>query len=723
MNMGNKGQEPPENAGLDKDVDTDTDRAHAAGEMERLGREIRAHDRAYYQDDAPQIDDAAYDALRRRLVALETRYPDLQRADSPSLFVGAAPAGRFEKVRHGVPMLSLGNAFDESDVEEFIDRIRRFLGLPADEVVEFTAEPKIDGLSISLRYEDRRLVLGATRGDGTEGENVTANVLTLRDIPHHIEAADFPSVFEIRGEIYMSHDDFASLNARQIADGKKPFANPRNAAAGSLRQLDAGITARRPLRLFVYAWGEAPQLPGKTQMEIIKSFARWGFPVNPLMRICKSADELMAAYRDIESRRAGLPYDIDGVVYKVNRLDYQERLGFVSRSPRWAIAHKFAAEKATTHLLDIEIQVGRTGALTPVAKLQPVNVGGVLVSSASLHNEDEIARKDIRIGDMVIVQRAGDVIPQILEVVLDKRPKSAVAYVFPRNCPVCGAHAVREIHPGSGERDKVRRCTGGLSCPAQIRERLSHFVSRKAFDIDGLGDRQVAAFLEWGLIQNPADLFTLEKRDASNPFKLKNREGWGEKSAANLFAAINKRRRISLDRFIYALGIRHVGETTARLLARNYGCFERLHEAAKHMRDEKSDAWQEINNIDGIGEAVARALAEFFAEEHNERVIEALLEEVSPQPYKTEKTATTAISGKTVVFTGRLEHFSRAEAKDRAERLGAKVAGSISRKTDYLVAGPGAGSKLKKAQEYGVSILSEEEWQQLTSGQSQAINS
>lgn len=680
-------------------------------ELARLAAEIRRHDEAYYQDDAPDIDDAAYDELRRRLLDIEACFPSLQTVDSPSLSVGAAPASRFEKARHRVPMLSLGNAFADEDVVDFMDRIRRFLGLDEKDDLAFTAEPKIDGLSISLRYENGELVLGVTRGDGSVGENVTNNIMTLAQIPKTILAYDFPPVFEVRGEIYMSHKDFAALNERQIAAKQKIFANPRNAAAGSLRQLDSKITASRTLEVFFYAWGEVEQLPGLTQMEVIDKLAIWGFPVNPLMRVCENADHLLQVYKDIESQRASLAYDIDGVVYKVNRLDYQDRLGFVSRSPRWAIAHKFPAEKAITRLLDIEIQVGRTGALTPVAKLEPVTVGGVVVSNATLHNEDEIVRKDLHIGDMVVVQRAGDVIPQVVEVVLDKRPQDAVPYEFPKTCPVCGSHAVREVHPTTKEKDKVSRCTGGLSCSAQVKERFSHFVSRNAFDIDGLGEKQVAAFLEWGLVKNPADLFTLETRDQAEELsKLKNREGWGEKSVTKLFAALQERRSVSLERFIYALGIRHIGETTAKLLARSYGSFEHLHEAMKQAVDEESDAWQDLNNIDGIGGIAASALIEFFAEQHNEEVVLALVEEVTPEPFEIEEIAQTSVTGKIVVFTGKLTQFSRAEAKDRAERLGAKVAGSVSGKTDYLVAGPGAGSKLKKAESLGVSVLSEDDW-------------
>ncbi|MBC8037541.1 MAG: NAD-dependent DNA ligase LigA, partial [Rhizobiales bacterium] len=587
------------------------------------------------------------------------------------------------------PMLSLGNAFEDSDVAEFLGRVRRFLNLPEATEIEVTAEPKIDGLSISLRYENGKLVQAATRGDGAEGENVTANVKTIDDVPEKL-TGNAPAVLEVRGEIYMSHKDFAKLNEKQSQDGEKTFANPRNAAAGSLRQLDSSITASRPLRFFAYAWGEAPELPGDTQWDVVMGFKKLGFPVNPLMKLCRSSEELLAHYRSIEERRADLGYDIDGVVYKVNRLDWQARLGFVSRSPRWALAHKFAAEKATTVLEGIDIQVGRTGALTPVARLRPVTVGGVVVSNATLHNEDEIARKDLRIGDTVTVQRAGDVIPQIVAVIVEKRPRGAKPYEFPKVCPACGSHAEREERD-TGKTDVVRRCTGGLICPAQRVERLKHFSSRNAFDIEGLGDKIIEEFYHDGLIQSPSDIFTLAARNERALKKLKDREGWGEASVKKLFEAIDQRRSIALDRFIFALGIRHVGETTARVLARAYGSAEHFRDqmiAASH-RDE--EAWNELNAIDGIGAIVAEAITQFFGEGHNIEVVNELLKHVTPSALAA-VAASSPVSGKTVVFTGALELMTREEAKSMAERLGAKVAGSVSKKTDLLVAGPGAGS-------------------------------
>jgi DNA ligase (NAD+) len=681
----------------------------AAAELERLAREIHRHDELYHREDAPEISDADYDALRQRNLDIETRFPELIREDSPSRRVGAAPQEKFGKIRHKVPMLSLGNGFSDEDVHEFVGRIRRFLQLDASAPLEITAEPKIDGLSISIRYENGRLAEAATRGDGQEGENVTANVRTIRDVPHQVAAADFPDVFEIRGEIYMAHKDFRALNEKQNQAGEKIFANPRNAAAGSLRQLDPGITASRPLRFFAYSWGEASALPGKTQWDVVQRFGEWGFPVNALMRLCSSTDELLEHYRLIESQRADLGYDIDGVVYKVNRLDYQQRLGFVSRSPRWGLAHKFSAEKATTVLEAIDIQVGRTGAMTPVARLKPVTVGGVVVSNATLHNEDEIVRKDIRVGDTVIVQRAGDVIPQILGFVAEKRPADAVPYEFPKVCPVCGSHAVREERDG-GKLDAVRRCTGGLICAAQRRERLKHFVSRNAFDIEGMGDKVIEEFYDDGLIQSPPDIFTLEERDRRSLKRIKDRDGWGEASARKLFEAINVRRSIGLDRFIFALGIRHVGETTARVLARAYGTSEHFCEQMRAAyRDANSDAMQELDSLDGIGDVVAEAIVQFFGEPHNTEVVDGLLQHVTTEPLAAVSTAS-PVAGKTVVFTGALEKMTREEAKAMAERLGAKVAGSVSKKTDLLVAGPGAGSKLKDAQKHGVEVIDEEEW-------------
>jgi DNA ligase (NAD+) len=691
----------------------DLTEAQATTELRRLAREIAGHDKRYHQDDAPTISDAEYDALRARNNEIEARFPALVRKDSPSRKVGAAPASKFKKVRHAVPMLSLGNAFAPEEVTEFVERVRRFLRVPADEEIAFTAEPKIDGASLSLRYENGELVRAATRGDGFEGEDVTPNVRTIGDIPGRLRGNSLPAACEVRGEVYMSRDDFLALNKRQEHEGKPTFANPRNSAAGSLRMLDPKITAERPLRFFAYTWGEMSALPPKTQSGMVALFKKWGLPTNPLMRVCKSPEELLAFYREIESQRASLDYDIDGVVYKVDRLDWQERLGFVSRSPRWAIAHKFPAERASTVLNAIEIQVGRTGALTPVAKLEPVTVGGVVVQNATLHNEDEIARKDVRVGDTVTIQRAGDVIPQVVNVILEKRPKGAKPYKFPDVCPACGSHAVRE------DGEAVRRCTGGLICPAQQVERLRPFVSRNAFDIEGMGEKQVQAFYADGLIMAPADIFTLEARDRRSKHRLMEREGWGETSARNLFAAINARRTIPLNRLIYALGIRHVGETNAKLLARHYGTIEALQEATvaaepprvdpDNKKDKGNDAWQELTATEGIGGVVAQAIVEFFKEPRNRDALDALLREIQVEELAQAR-SDTEVAGKTVVFTGSLEKMTREEAKTMAERLGAKVAGSVSTKTDYIVAGPGAGSKLDKAKALGVAILTEDEW-------------
>jgi len=689
--------------------------AEAAEELKRLAAEIAHHDALYYRQDEPEISDADYDALRARNDAIEARFPHLVRDDSPSLRVGAVPVEAFGKVTHRVPMLSLGNVFDEEGLRDFLDRIRRFLGLPSADGLAFTAEPKIDGLSITLRYEKGVLVQGATRGDGYEGENVTPNVRTIADIPKTVETRGFPDPFELRGEIYMSRRAFQRLNEEQAKHGDRLFANPRNAAAGSLRQLDAAITAQRPLRFFAYGWGEVADLPVETQWDAYQILRAWGFPLNPLIKLTHTVEDMLATYRDIESGRSGLDYDIDGIVYKLDRLDLQQRLGFVSRSPRYAVAHKFAAEKATTKVRDIDIQVGRTGALTPVAKLDPVTVGGVVVQNATLHNEDEIARKDVRIGDTVIVQRAGDVIPQILGVVKEKRARGAKRFVFPTVCPVCGSHASREINPNTGKEDVVRRCTGGLICPAQRVERLKHFVSRNAFDIEGLGEKRIQELYADRIIQSPPDIFTLAGHDKRTASKLAEREGWGELSAKNLFDAIEARRAIKLDRFIYALGIPHVGEITARLLARNYGTAADFVKAMRAAQDRQSEAYAELNNIEGIGPTVAVAIADFFAEPHNMKVVEALLKEVAAQPLEAIDHAS-PISGKTVVFTGTLERMTRSEAKARAERLGAKVAGSVSKNTDYVVAGPGAGSKLKNAKELGVKVLTEDEWLKLIGG-------
>ena len=685
--------------------------AEAQAELAHLAAEIARHDALYYQNDAPEISDADYDVLRGRNSDLETRFPNLIRDDSPNKRVGAAPAAAFSKIRHDVAMLSLGNAFADDDVAEFIGRVRKFLKLGDLDPLAVTAEPKIDGLSISIRYEKGQLKEAATRGDGVEGENVTANVRTILDIPHNLTGKDLPDLIDVRGEIYMCHADFAALNFRQAEMGEKIFANPRNAAAGSLRQLDQKITASRPLKFFAYAWGAASKLPVGTQAGVVAAYKRWGLPVNPLMTTCAGADELLRFYRDLEGKRAKLGYDIDGVVYKVNRLDYQERLGFVSRSPRWAIAHKFAAEQATTVLRDIEIQVGRTGALTPVAKLEPVTVGGVVVSNATLHNEDEIARKDIRVGDTVVVQRAGDVIPQIVSVVLEKRPQKTEPYIVPHVCPVCGSHAVRETDE-KGVADVVRRCTGGLICPAQAKERLKHFVSRNALDIEGLGDEKIEFFFDSGRIRAPGEIFTLQKRDAASAERLDSLKGFGKKSVEKLFAAIESRRRIPLERFLFALGMRHIGETTAKDLAKAYGSWGALRTAieaaAKDGRD--SEAYKEIDNIEGIGETAVDALIHFWSEPHNVKVLDDLLAEVEVLPFERVIAKESPVTGKTVVFTGTLTKLGRSEAKAQAERLGAKVAGSVSKKTDYVIAGTEAGSKLDTARDLGITVLSEDDW-------------
>jgi len=678
----------------------------AAAELEALAAEIAHHDELYHGKDAPEISDGDYDALRRRNEAIEARFPELVREDSPSTSVGARPASGFSQVRHSVPMLSLGNAFVDEDVTDFLERIRRFLGLDEAEEIAVVAEPKIDGLAVSIRYEQGEYVRAATRGDGQTGEDITDNVATIDEVPRRLKGRDVPEVFEVRGEIYLRRDDFFALNETREAAGEARFANPRNAAAGSLRQLDSSVTASRPLKIWVYSWGEAASLPAETHSGMLEAFGRWGLPVNPEIARCRGAEELLDRYRAIGAMRAELPYDIDGVVYKVDRLDWQQRLGFVSRAPRWAIAHKFPAEKAQTVLKDMRIQVGRTGSLTPVAILEPVTVGGVVVQNATLHNEEEIARKDVRIGDTVIVQRAGDVIPQVLGAVADKRPKDAVPYAFPEVCPVCGSHAVREINPKTGKPDAARRCTGGLICQAQAVERLRHFVSRLAFDIEGLGDKQITFFWEQELIRNPVDIFDLEEKAGQSIAEF---EGWGEVSVKNLYAAIDERRTIGLDRFINALGIRHVGETTARLLARNYGDLESFRAAMEAARDAASEAWETLNNIDGIGETVAQAIVAFFDEPHNREVVEGLAQRLTVEALEQADDAS-PVSGKTVVFTGSLEAMTRQEAKARAEALGAKVSGSVSAKTDIVVAGPGAGSKLKKAEELGLIVMTEEEW-------------
>src|SRR5579871_3202228 len=677
--------------------------AKARTEHARLGAEIAEHDQRYHGEDQPTISDAEYDELRRRYSALEAEFPELAGAESENRKVGAPPAEKFAKVRHAVPMLSLGNIFADEEVEEFCARVRRFLGLKDDAPLEVVAEPKIDGLSCSLRYEDGELVRAATRGDGYGGEDVTANVRVVDAIPKRLKGA--PRIFEARGEVYMRHADFAALNARQAEAGKPVYANPRNFAAGSLRQLDPGVTASRPLAFFAYAWGEVSEPFASTQLGAIEAMGRFGLPTNRgLTELCRSAEEMLAQYHSIEEQRATLGYDIDGVVYKVNDLALQERLGFISRSPRWAIAHKFPAEKAMTTVEAIQITVGRTGALTPTANLKPVTVGGVVVSNATLHNEDEIARKDVRIGDTVVVQRAGDVIPQIVEVLLDKRPPGSKPYEYPQVCPICGSAALREIDEKTGEADVVRRCTGTLICPAQAVEGLKHFSSRNAFDIEGLGEKLIELFFSDGLIRTPADIFTLKARDGQGRPPLREWEGFGETSANNLFNAIDARRSITLNRFLYALGVRHVGETNARRLARHFGDWEALRAAAR-----SPGAAEEFAAIEGVGPVVAETIADFFAEERNETALDALLREVTIEPMPAIATGH-PLAGQTVVFTGPLEKMTRDEAKAVAERLGARVSGSISAKTHLVVAGPGAGSKLAKARELGVETIDEDEW-------------
>jgi DNA ligase (NAD+) len=703
----------------------------AAKEMAVLAKELARHDALYHGKDAPEISDAAYDALKRRNEALENAFPDLVRPDSPTRKVGAAPAAGFQQITHSRPMLSLDNTFSDEDVADFVASVYRFLGVLPDGSIAFTAEPKIDGLSMSLRYENRKLVTAATRGDGAVGENVTANIRTISEIPQTLPDGA-PDVVEVRGEVYMAKADFLALNAKMEAEGKPTYVNPRNTAAGSLRQLDPKVTATRKLRFFAYAWGEMSAMPADTQHGMVEAFKSWGFPTNPLTKRLNSVEEILAHYYEIGKLRPDLDYDIDGVVYKVDRLDLQERLGFRSRSPRWATAHKFPAEQAMTTLEAIDIQVGRTGALTPVARLTPVTVGGVVVTNATLHNEDYIKGignsgepiregRDIRVGDLVIVQRAGDVIPQIVDVVMDKRPEGAVAYEFPKTCPVCGSHAVREVNEKTGKVDAVRRCTGGFVCTAQAMEHLKHFVSRDAYDIEGLGAKQIEFFFgaeDPSLrIETAADIFTLERRQAASPLsKLENRDGWGKTSVTKLYVAINGRREIALNRFIYALGIRHVGETTAKLLARAYGTYEAFASGMREAASLSGDAWNELNAIDGIGEVVARAIVEFYKEPRNLAVIGRLLEEVTPQAMDAPVATNSPVVGKTVVFTGSLERFTRDEAKARAESLGAKVAGSVSKKTDYVVAGPGAGSKLDKARELGVAVMTEDEWLAFVSG-------
>ncbi|MGI3210495.1 NAD-dependent DNA ligase LigA [Roseovarius tibetensis] len=698
---------------------TDVERltkSEARTELARLAKVLAEADTAYHTDDAPVLSDAEYDALKARNAAIEARFPDLKRGDSPSERVGAAPAEAFAKVRHSVRMLSLGNAFEPAEIDEFDARIRRYLGLDAEAPLAYCCEPKIDGLGLSLRYENGTLTRAATRGDGETGENVTANARTIADIPTSL--TDAPDLLEVRGEVYMSHADFSALNDRQHARSAKVFANPRNAAAGSLRQLDPSITAARPLRFFAYGWGELSVALADTQMGAMERLVALGFAINPLITVCDGPSEMRAQYARIEQARATLGYDIDGVVYKVNDLGLQARLGFRSTTPRWAIAHKFPAELAWTRLEAIDIQVGRTGALSPVARLTPVTVGGVVVSNATLHNEDYIAGcdskgeairdgKDIRVGDWVQVYRAGDVIPKIADLDLSKRPEDAVPYAFPTTCPECGSDAVRE--PG----DAARRCVGGLVCPAQAVEKLKHFVSRAAFDIEGLGARQVEQFYRDGWITEPAEIFTLQERFGRGARQLKNREGWGEKSAQNLFDAIEEKRSIPFARLLFALGIRHVGEQASNLIARNYGDWDTFIAAMDAAAGFSGPDWERLLGIDGVGEVMARSLVGAFADSRERASIDRLVAHLTVEDAAKPDMSDSPVAGKTVVFTGNLERMTRAEAKARAEALGAKVSGSVSARTDFLVAGPGAGSKAKKAAELGVETLDEDGWLRL----------
>lgn len=706
---------------LESKAVVDLTRDEARAELDRLARLLGEANLAYHTDDAPILSDADYDAAKRRNAEIESRFPDLKRADSPSDQVGAAPSDGFGKVRHVVRMLSLGNLFEDEEVAEFDARIRKFLNLGAQDPLAYTSEPKIDGLSLSLRYEGGTLVQAATRGDGEVGENVTANALTIKDIPQTIQGA--PDVLEVRGEVYMSHADFAALNERHAQTGGKTFANPRNAAAGSLRQLDPKITEARPLRFFAYAWGDLSAPLAETQFGAIERLKALGFQTNPLTKLCETPQEMLAHYKSIEAQRATLGYDIDGVVYKVNALSLQQRLGFRSTTPRWATAHKFPAELAWTTLEAIDIQVGRTGALSPVARLKPVTVGGVVVSNATLHNEDYIEGRDskgepiregrdIRVGDWVQVYRAGDVIPKIADVDLAKRAANAVPYVFPKTCPECGSDAVRE------EGDAVRRCTGGMICPAQAIEKLKHFVSRGAFDIEGLGAKQIEMFFHDEVlpIKEPADIFTLAERDANNLAKLKNRDGFGEKSAKKLFEAIESKRKIPLARLLFALGIRHLGENGGALLANHYLSWAAFESAMTSAEVRAGPAWEELVSIDGVGSVLAASVVTTFHQTAERASIDRLVAQLDVEDVKLRDTSGSPVAGKTLVFTGTLEKMTRAEAKSRAEALGAKVAGSVSAKTDLLIAGPGAGSKAKKAEELGIETIDEDAWIALIAG-------
>ncbi len=690
-----------------KPVDQLTE-AEAVDELTRLADEIAQHDIRYFREDAPSISDAEYDALKQRNAAVEARFPHLIRENSPTLRVGAARSEQFAPVEHGVPMLSLDNAFSDADAAEFDARVRRFLKL--EEVVAYTAEPKIDGLSASLRYENGVLVRGATRGDGRVGEDVTENLRTLSEIPKRLKGEGWPQLIEIRGEVYLGHAEFAALNTAAEAAGQRTYANPRNAAAGSLRQIDPKITAQRPLRFFAYAWGLISAPFAETQWQALQALKAWGFQTTPQSWRVEGLEGLLDAYRQMEAQRPHLGFDIDGVVYKVDRLDWQQRLGFVSRAPRWGIARKFPAQQARTILEAIDVQVGRTGALTPVARLTPVTVGGVVVTNATLHNADEIARLDVRVGDMVILQRAGDVIPQILGVVAAERPAGATPYEFPHECPCALKTPVVRETTAAGAETVVRRCSGEFACPFQKLAHLRHFVSRRAFDIEGLGEKQLTAFVERGWLVAPADIFRLKDHRG----ELLATEGYGEVSVRNLLDSIEARRTIPLDRFIYSLGIRHIGETTAVVMARGYGTAEAFLAAMDKVADRDPEAIEELDCMDQIGSAVIEAAAAYFAEDHNRRLVQDLREQLTIQDAEKPK-SDTAVAGKTVVFTGALERMTRDEAKAQAERLGAKVSGSVSRKTDIVVAGPGAGSKLKTAQELGLQVLTEDEWLALVS--------
>lgn len=686
----------------------------AADELAELAQEIAALDQAYYQNDAPLLTDAEYDRLKRRNEAVEQRFPHLIRQDSPSKRVGAKASDDFAKVAHTVPMLSLGNIFSDEEIFEFIDRIRRFLGLSETDRLEFMAEPKLDGLSFSALYVKGKFVRGATRGDGATGEDITENLKMIKDLPLVLHSsdllgADIPERIEIRGEVFMNKADFFALNKQQEEKGRKAFANPRNAAAGSLRQLDPQITKERSLSLFGYTFGEVSKEMWETHAEFLEKIKSWGFPVNPENRLCTDAGEIAAYFKNLGERRSSLAYDIDGAVYKVNRRDYQERLGFVARAPRWAIAHKFPAEQAQTILKNIRIQVGRTGVLTPVADLEPVNVGGVMVSHATLHNEDEIKRKDIRVGDTVVIQRAGDVIPQIVRVLPEKRPAGSAGFKFPQTCPVCGSHVVRD------EDEAAQRCSGGLVCPAQAVENLKHFVSRDALNIEGFGAKNTAFFFERGWIKTPADIFLLEERYGD---EIRALEGWGEKSAANLFSAIRKvQDGVGMDKFLFALGIRQVGQATARLLATHYLSMPELLSQTDKARDKESEAYEELISIESIGGIVAQELLDFLEEDHNRTEIDKLLKLINVEDFIPPAKSDNPLAGKTVVFTGTLVTMTRSEAKAKALAVGAKVAGSVSKKTDFVVEGADAGSKAKKAAELGITVISESEFTEMCNNQ------